>query len=286
MTKVNERGESLEEFLRNYNANSYPKAAITTDAVLFDVEEQPQILLIKRKNHPCIGQWALPGGFLDVEEGLYQGVQRELAEETHVRAQLEQFYTFGDDPKRDKRDRVLTVAYTAFIKKDKVQIKADDDALDAKWFNIFRTEDIETIKNSYGQTELHRVTHYSFVSIDRSVSIIFDLHLTLVLDKMIQLSKRIEVVHKAGQESLAFDHGEIIDNALSYHMKKIEAEPLALSILDEPFSMCALQKVYEGIQNKDYSKAEFCSKLLGKGFLKKVDGGYAFDESWNLLNRR
>ncbi|WP_455205495.1 NUDIX hydrolase [Kaarinaea lacus] len=113
----------------------YPHPAVTTDIVIFTIQDQLlKVLLIKRKGAPYKGKWALPGGFVDIDEDLEDSAKRELAEETGVRGvYLEQLYTFGK-PKRDPRERVITVAYFALIPSDKVELKAATDAEAVDWF--------------------------------------------------------------------------------------------------------------------------------------------------------
>lgn len=113
----------------------YPHPAVTTDIVIFTIQDQQlKALLIKRKGAPYKGKWALPGGFVGIDEDLEDSAKRELAEETGVRGvYLEQLYTFGK-PKRDPRERVITVAYFALIPPDKVELKAATDAEAVDWF--------------------------------------------------------------------------------------------------------------------------------------------------------
>lgn len=113
----------------------YPHPAVTTDVVIFTVlDQQLKVLLIKRKGAPFKGKWALPGGFVGIDEDIEQSAMRELAEETGVRGvYLEQLYTFGS-PKRDPRERVITVAYFALIPSTKVELKAASDAEAVDWF--------------------------------------------------------------------------------------------------------------------------------------------------------
>lgn len=76
---VNQDGKNLEEFLKEYNKDAYEKASHTVDMIIFSKKESKlSILLIKRKNHPCINMWALPGGFVDMDESLDQAAKREL----------------------------------------------------------------------------------------------------------------------------------------------------------------------------------------------------------------
>lgn len=114
----------------------YPHPALTTDVVVFTVREQRlQLLLIRRANPPFQGQWALPGGFLDIDEDIDTCAARELAEETGLTdLYLEQLYTFGA-PGRDPRERVISVAYYALVCSDRVRhAAAASDAAAVAWF--------------------------------------------------------------------------------------------------------------------------------------------------------
>lgn len=115
----------------------YPHPAVTTDIVIFTIRDQQlKVLLIKRKGTPFKGKWALPGGFVAIDETLEASAKRELAEETGVKGvYLEQLYTFGS-PKRDPRERVITVAYFALIPSGKIQLRAATDAEAVDWYSI------------------------------------------------------------------------------------------------------------------------------------------------------
>src|SRR5690606_19055336 len=97
----------------------YPRPAVTVDIILFTFhEEELRVLMVRRKQPPYSGKWALPGGFVDIDEDLEDAARRELFEETHVQdIYLEQLYTFGE-PDRDPRGRVITVAYFALLSTD------------------------------------------------------------------------------------------------------------------------------------------------------------------------
>ena len=115
----------------------YPHPAVTTDIVIFTIrQDELKVLLIKRALAPFQGEWALPGGFIDLDESLEKGARRELEEETGVSGvYLEQLYTFGQ-PDRDPRERVITVAYYALIPSDKIEIRAATDAEGVSWFGM------------------------------------------------------------------------------------------------------------------------------------------------------
>lgn len=110
----------------------YPHPAVTTDIVIFTIRnDELKVLLIKRALPPHKGEWALPGGFIRLEECLEKCARRELEEETGVSGVYrEQLYSLGK-PDRDPRERVITVAYYALIPSDKLKIKAASDAAGA-----------------------------------------------------------------------------------------------------------------------------------------------------------
>jgi 8-oxo-dGTP diphosphatase len=115
----------------------YPHPAVTVDVVIFTIRDrQLKLLLVKRAGEPYRSKWALPGGFVHLEESLDEGASRELEEETGVSGVfLEQLYTFGK-PGRDPRERVITVAYYALVPSDKLQIRAATDAEAVGWFGM------------------------------------------------------------------------------------------------------------------------------------------------------
>lgn len=115
----------------------YPHPAVTTDIVIFTIhDERLELLLIRRASEPYRDCWALPGGFVDIDEDLDACALRELEEETGVTGvYLEQLYTFGA-PNRDPRERVISVAYYALVPPNRVSIRAASDARDVAWFQL------------------------------------------------------------------------------------------------------------------------------------------------------
>ncbi|GMT49259.1 MAG: NUDIX hydrolase [bacterium] len=118
-------------------SQDYQKPSVTVDILLLAaVNNTLTGLFIQRKNPPFQGKWAIPGGFVDINESLENGAFRELFEETHAKdISLEQIYTFGD-PKRDPRSRVITVLYSAVLSADELSIKADSDAAYTEWLPV------------------------------------------------------------------------------------------------------------------------------------------------------
>ena len=153
----NAEGKTLEEFLESYDPYRYQTPSCTTDAVIFAHSGTPdqsmedlKILLVKRSNHPSIGFWALPGGFINMEEDLDDTARRELEEETGVKGLcMEQIATYGDQD-RDPRTRVITTAYMSLVDEREVKVCAGDDAADAVWCDVnlvlTDTEDLDDMR--------------------------------------------------------------------------------------------------------------------------------------------
>ncbi|MFQ5398246.1 MAG: NUDIX domain-containing protein [Anaerolineae bacterium] len=129
--------------LENYDPSVYDRPSVTVDVVIFSlVGEDLRVLLVKRKYPPFAGMWAIPGGFVRIEESLEAAARRELAEETGVTdVYIEQLYTFGD-PGRDPRTRVVTVAYFALVPPDSIQHRPGDDAAETGWFSMADLPDL------------------------------------------------------------------------------------------------------------------------------------------------
>lgn len=116
----------------------YERPAVTVDILLLGlVGDVLNVLLIKRGNYPYEGMWALPGGFVDMQENLEEAALRELQEETGVTGvSLKQFRAFGDVG-RDPRTRIISVVYHALVRPEKSALTAGDDASDARWFPAY-----------------------------------------------------------------------------------------------------------------------------------------------------
>jgi 8-oxo-dGTP diphosphatase len=115
----------------------YPRPALTTDCVIFGFDETDlKVLLIQRGIEPFKGRWALPGGFVQMDETTEEGAKRELFEETGLKdIFIEQLYTFSD-VERDPRGRVVSVTYFALVSLEDNHPEAGDDAKKAEWFSI------------------------------------------------------------------------------------------------------------------------------------------------------
>ena len=186
---MNKQELSEEEFLAAYDSSRYPKPSVTVDVLLLAGNK---ILLIKRGNHPQKNRWALPGGFINMDEDLLSAAKRELMEETGVEAeQLELIGVYGAVD-RDPRDRIISVAFGIILPKE-VASQANDDAAESKWFTykLSLTEKGAMLQLQHGEISLKS-------------------HCTLT--KM-PVSSHLQVKELLDSE-LAFDHGQIIADGL------------------------------------------------------------------------
>jgi 8-oxo-dGTP diphosphatase len=125
--------------------HEYPRPALTVDCVVFgvDLEERDlRVLLIQRDHPPFKHKWALPGGYVHLEESLEEAARRELAEETNVAdVYLEELAVFGDVD-RDPRGRIVTVAYYGLVTLREYDVRGATDARDAAWFSVDEVEQL------------------------------------------------------------------------------------------------------------------------------------------------
>jgi 8-oxo-dGTP diphosphatase len=193
----------MRDVPQGYDPGQYEHPSVSVDVVILTLRQQDlQVLLIRRRHPPFAGYWAIPGGFVRMDESLESAALRELEEETAVRdVYIEQLYTFGN-PGRDPRTRVITVAYLALVPETALPpLHAGDDAADARWWPIY----------------------------DRP--------------------------------SLAFDHAEILNYALTRLRYKLEYSAVGFELLPEKFMLSELQSAYEVILGEKLDRGNFRKKL-------------------------
>lgn len=260
--KKNANGLTEEEFLKAYNPNLYEKPSVTADILLFTIEnilakeekandeKHLKVLLIQRKDHPYIGKWALPGGFVNINESIEEAAYRELEEETNVKDHiyLEQLYTFSN-PKRDPRMRVISTAYMALTPEINIKkTKANDDAMNADWFTIKRTKNIkETNENMTSKLEL----------INEKLKI----HMTYFITYSYLTHQTTITLSEESTDALAFDHIEILNMGLSRLKNKVNYTTIAFNLLPEKFTLTDLQQVYEILLDESLVKSNFRTKI-------------------------
>lgn len=217
--ETNEKGQSLEEFLDAYNAEKYRKPSVTADVMVFEYKKEQQnllkglkLLMIKRRNHPSIGYWAIPGGFAEMREDLVDTAKRELEEETGLTSiPLVQLYTYGEVA-RDPRDRVITTTYIAFVEEGTQKAKAGDDAKDAKWWDV--QVDLTDTRNSGKAVEKEYQLCMRFPG---------EQDLTATVIETVQVSSPLKMseFHIEESHGIAFDQARYIVQAYVYLDKNL-----------------------------------------------------------------
>ncbi|MEK3915933.1 NUDIX domain-containing protein [Paenibacillus sp. FSL H7-0331] len=289
-------GLTEQEYLQAYDASIYERPSVTVDMLIFTVmnkeqdnyrklpEKSLQLLLIKRGEHPFIGQWALPGGFVSVHERVEDAALRELKSETNIEnIYMEQLFTWGD-VERDPRTRVISCSYMALVDRTSLDIQAGDDAADAKWFevayHVFQ-EKKTNLDHGYELEKLLKITlRNGLETVSATVKIV-----EVVSGRSTRVSR--EVVDSQG---IAFDHAKIIEYAIERLRNKIEYTDIAFNLMPPLFTLSELQQVYEVLLGKELLAAAFRRKMASmvietNEFTK--DAGhrpsklYRFNPNWN-----
>lgn len=261
------KGLTEEEFLRNYDAGVYERPSVTVDMLIFTVvdevkenyrklpEKSLKVLLVKRGQHPYINQWALPGGFVSVNESVDNAAYRELKSETNVdEIYMEQLYTWGA-VKRDPRTRVISCSYMALVDSSSLQVKAGDDADDARWFKLeykLMEEKREETEKGYIQEKIVKLKLW-----DESEEMNGIVRITETVEGKVTKIIR-EIVESNG---IAFDHMKIIQYGVERLRNKIEYTNIAFNLMPDYFTLTELQKVYEIILDKELLAAAFRRKV-------------------------
>jgi 8-oxo-dGTP diphosphatase len=219
----NEKGQDLESFLEEYDTKKYDNPSVTADILVIKHDKDIQtvntglkILMVKRRNHPSIGYWALPGGFININEDIEMAAKRELLEETSVKdIAIEQIYTWGEHW-RDPRARIVTVSYLALIDED-IEVQAGDDAADAAWFDIqFKKCEERLLKKAAvnGNDKIRVEEYYEITLISREKGI--TLPATIIRSYNQDGLLKEENYSVISSEGIAFDHSRFIGQALIY----------------------------------------------------------------------
>ncbi len=269
-TKItNKQGFTEEQFLAGYDAGKYERPSVTVDMLIFTVTDEEKksyrklpekvlrLLMIKRGDHPYIGRWALPGGFIKMDESLDEAALRELKEETNIDdIYMEQLYTWGDVA-RDPRTRVISVSYMSLVDSSTLDIKASEDADDAKWFTVsckLYQEQKTVTEKGYILQRLFRLS----LSNEEDVFSAIVKTVRTVEGKVTKTER--EIVESNG---IAFDHAKVIEYGIERLRSKIEYTDIAFNLMPELFTLTELQQVYEVILDTELLKANFRRKTAG-----------------------
>lgn len=221
--------QSEQQYLQNYDPSQFEHPSVTVDILIFTVSERRlRLLLIRRNEHPFMGKWAIPGGFLQMDESADEAASRRIREEAGVEnIHLEQLYTFSAVD-RDPRTRVISIAYLATVPSGKLQFRAGTGAEEAALFEIGGIVG-ESVAQ---QPESEAAKTLLLTGPDGAVI--------------------------TGEE-LAFDHAQIIRTAVLRMRGKLDYTDLAFGFLEDPdaFSLTELRIIHEAILDRPLDIGNF-----------------------------
>ncbi len=236
--KRNAKGETLQEFLDSYDDSLYRHPSNTVDMIVMTVEDgQLKVLLIRRKDHPWIGDWALPGGFVNFDEDLEQAALRELQEETNIaeNTYFRQLYTLGKAD-RDPRTRVISTAYLSMTRAENIRkTRAGDDAADARWFTIAKT--------LLDKDENGRRTLLQLHEEKDGIRIEYEVTDTALHNYVQTRSRRLD----SSTAELAADHVKVINMAMDMVQHRAASTGILFNLLPEEMTLREIQTAYEAV---------------------------------------
>ena len=206
-----------------YDKNFHNPTVTVDIAICTLMNARLNVLLVKRKCPPFKGCWALPGGYINVEnkESLEAAAARKLKEETGLgHLYIEQLKTYGDVD-RDPRSRVITTAYFSLVNHSLIEsqnIRSAECTEETRWFPLQNHEEDPAI----------------------------------------------------GNDKLAFDHGQILNDLKTRLQGKISYTPIAFELLDKTFTWTDLRAVYEAVLNKKLDPANFKKKIRSLYRIKEL----------------
>jgi 8-oxo-dGTP diphosphatase len=226
------RDSSEQAFLDDYDPRAFDRPSVAVDvAVISAVDGKLRTLLVRRTQHPFRDSWALPGGFVAMDESLEDAAARVLASKARLQSvYLEQLYTFGA-PQRDPRTRVISVAYYALVAASQIASASDGDA------------------NSTSNPAL----------------MLAELRVPWAGES----GGPAHALDGDGRAlPLAFDHADILGMAVRRMRGKLDYAPIGFQMLGETFTLLELQRVHETVLARPLNKDSFRRRMLASGLLE------------------
>ncbi len=259
----NKDGLYETEFLAAYTPGDYERPSVTVDVLVFTVDDKEnanyrklpekslELLMIKRGDHPCIGQWALPGGFVNMDENLEDAARRELMEETNVEdTYMEQLYTWGDVG-RDPRTRIISCSFLSVVNKQLTEVKSGDDAADAEWFSV----SCRVVAEKHQKTPQgwHFEQQVELQLSGKELILWADIRVTKTVNgRSVRVKSQV-----TESEGIAFDHALAIHCGIERLRSRVEDTDIAFYLMEDMFTLTELQQVYEAILDRKLVKANF-----------------------------
>ncbi len=265
--KLDHRGWNEQQYLEQYDVSEFERPSVTADMLIFTILDEQQdnyrklpekslhLMMVQRGEHPYLGWWALPGGFVGMKESLDEAAARELRSETGLDGiYMEQLYTWGA-VERDPRTRVISTAYMALADSTSQHIEAGDDARDARWFKL-----------NYRVLQEKKIHLEDGCNLERDVQVELE-HQDIRLSGTVRVTRTYrgtltgEQWEVLSSDGIAFDHVQMIAYGIERLRSKIEYTDIAFNLMPPLFTLSALQQVYEIVLGKELLAPAFRRKM-------------------------
>jgi 8-oxo-dGTP diphosphatase len=240
-TKKKKKKEDEAAFLATYKLEDFPRPSVAVDVVILTVNDGALfVCLYERKDHPAKETFALPGGFVRIDESLDDAARRIVREKAGLDdVFLEQLYTFGD-PGRDPRGRVITVAHVALIEAARFHTSsAPKGRIEVPW---------------PGETGGP-------------------------VDVLVDDDDDDDDDANREHTDLAFDHKDILGTAVKRLRGKLDYTPIGFQLLPAEFTLRALQDVHEAVRGEQVNKDSFRRRMLASGHIEAT-GSHERGVTW------
>ena len=261
-----------------FRSTVYRHPSNTVDMILMTVSEgKLKLLLVKRRNHPFIHDWALPGGFVNFDEDMDDAVERELAEETHItkHTYFRQLYTLGNAD-RDPRTRVISTVYLSMTPEENIKVaKAGDDAAYTTWFTVTKVTEKTDEK---GRTSLLTLEEE-----EQGIRMEYR-----IFDKaMHNYIETRSMMLKSSNAKLAADHIKAINMAMDQVQNRAASTGILFNLLPKECTLREIQNAYEAIIGHKTDTGNFRrdvkKMLIDTGKKKKASGKLATLYTFNPM---
>lgn len=257
--KTHDQLKGEEQFLKAYSQSDYERPSVATDMAVFTIvdkdssdyrklpEKEFSVLLIRRGEHPYMNSWALPGGFVRMGETIEETAYRELREEAGLDSvSLSQLHVFSQ-PKRDPRGWIISCSFMALAESQRFNLKSGDDALEAKWFKVNYT----LVGSNKEKKQYNLILSAGTITLTAKIE-----------TRSSKFPNTRESEYNISETTgIAFDHAKILAYAITNLRNNLNASMLAFELLQEPFTLTDLQKVYEVILDEKLLTANFRRKI-------------------------
>lgn len=275
MTKLGHESSDMseEDFLAAYSSQDYPKPSVTSDLIIFTIQDCVlRVLLIKRGGHPFKDMWAMPGGFLDVPSDSI----RKLASTYGLDLRSGSTKDWPAEPRR--------LAWELEVRAGAKLLPGEPVVWDVDIMACAQRELAEETSLPEGSCYLEQLCTVGSVVRDPRTYIVTVAHYALVPSNLMYLVVARDdakeavwwPVDEALELPLAFDHLDILKTALARIRGKLDYfAVIAASLLPPTFTEAEFRGVYETIKGTEFNRGTFSRRfrrMIEDGHISQAPG--------------